>query len=226
MPFVTVPRKSETKVEEVYHPEIKWRVDDAPKEGGGSRDKEALTVVIEQAPRNRTINYRHSFYAGDKYTQYHLQIPWTYYVARVNKAGVILLSGMFFANEELKAVDQKGLCAAPLPNNDYGRDKGLGVCLWKAGASFGKNPSDAAIKVHEYIWTSDFNPGVNYYDSGRPEAIQARSWPGSLKKWEELTFKKEAITWVPVKNRLTGNLCETLEGAFEWLSSENDYLYQ
>lgn len=235
MPFVTVKKKIEEVPEEVYHPEIKWKIDadgHEKYEGGTSYagrsilKSEVLTVVIEQAPRNRTINYRHAFYRGNKYTQYHLQIPWTYYVARVNTKGIILLSGMFFANKELKKVDQKGLCCAPLPNNDYGVDKGLGVCLWKAGASFGKTPEDAAIKAHEYIWTSDFNPGVNYYDEGRPKEIQAEGWQGSLEKWQALTLEKKEIEWVPVKSNKLKRICETLEDAFEWLCIERDETYQ
>lgn len=228
MPFITIPREKEvSKVDEVYHPEIKWVIESKDHEGKYSgENKDIMTVVIEQAPRKRTINYRHSFYAGDKYTRYYLAMPWTYYVARVNPRGVILLSGMFFANKELKGVDKEGLCAAPLPNNDYGIDKGLGVCLWKAGASFGKNPKEAAIKAHEYIWTSDFNPGVRYYDAGRPESIQASSWPASLAKWEKMTEEGQEITWVPVKSKVLGRMCKTLEDAFEWLCGEHDHLYQ
>lgn len=228
MPFVTVAKeKDHTKVEEVYHPEIKWVIEPKDHEGKyAGEKKDVLTVVIEQAPRKRTINFRHAFYAGDKYTTYYLAMPWTYYVARVNQKGVILLSGMFFSNEELKSFDQEGLCAAPLPNNDYGIDKGLGVCLWKAGASFGKEPKAAVVKAHEYIWTSDFNPGVRYYDSGRPESIHASSWGASLAKWQELTEKDEKIVWVPVKSKVLHRVCKTLEDAFEWLCKESDHLYQ
>jgi hypothetical protein len=249
MPFVTVARK--VKIEEkdeVYYPEIKWAI--AGKDhkafyegqgnvGGYGHHKhqplsDISTIVIEQAPRNRTINFRHSFYSGDKYTEYHLAIPWTYYLARVNTSGTILISAMFFANEEIKTTKQKGLCCAPMPNFDYGKDHGLGVCLWKAGKKFGKSRKEAAVKCHEYIWTSDFNPGVGYYDEGRPKEIQASSWPASLEKWQELTLAKKPITWVPVGAKCKypgpeptiGRDAETIDDAFEWLCKTADYNYR
>ena len=253
MPFVTVQRKkSPVEMDEVYYPEIKWAL-------GGNDHKEFYltnhnwgkcgvpkheslanisTIVIEQAPRNRVIRFRHSFYSGEKYTEFYLAIPWTYYLARVNTSGVILMSAMFFANEELKTVDQKGLCCAPMPNFDYGKDHGLGVCLWKGGHSFGKSRKSAAVKVHEYIWTSDFNPGVTYYDEGRPEEIRASSWHASLGKWEKMTQEGKKITWVPVgakckgptadkgQQLVLGRDAETIKDAFEWLCKTGDHNYQ
>lgn len=245
MPFVTVPREKESlKLEEVYYPEIKWKIDTKDHEGKYEKneqntEKGIVTFIIEQAPRKRVIKYREQFYAGD-HTEHYLSIPWTYYMARVSKKGVILLSAMWFSNEELKSTGQEGLCAAPMPNFDYGSDKCLGVCLWKSQATFGKTQEAAVVKCHEYIWTSVFNPGVRYYDRGRPEAIISSSWPGSIKKWEELTEKNEKIEWVPVKiaRKKDGNcgyrnenvpgegkMCTTLDMAFDWLCSEPDHLY-
>jgi hypothetical protein len=226
MPFLTSNRKaSEVKAEEVYYPEIKWEIEDHDGKYEGN-EKGILTIMIEQAPRNRTIKYREMFYSGG-HENYYLQIPWEYYIARVSSKGVILLSAMFFANREITGIDKKGICCAPLPNNDYGKDKGLGVCLWKAGASFGSDPRKAAMKAHEYIWTSAFNPGVSYYEAGRPDEIHSsKGWPGSLEKWQSLTKEAKKITWIPVYSKKLQKDCETLEDAFLWLSKTTDHIYQ
>jgi hypothetical protein len=253
MPFVTVPRKRATEeIDEVYYPEIKWAIKGADHKefylnncNAGKKGvikhadlSDIATIIVEQAPRKKVINFRHSFYAGNEYTQYFLAIPWSYYIARVNKSGVILLSAMFFANEELKTTKQKGLCCAPMPNFDFGQDHGLGVCLWKSGRSFGKNMKGAVVRANEYIWTSDFNPGVSYYNEGRPKEIQTGDWQSSLKKWQDLTLAGKTITWVPAGEKcknpskeggmelVPGRDAVTLDDAFEWLCRTGDHNYQ
>jgi len=225
MPFLTLTReKMKAKPEDVYYPEIKWLIEGEDHQKYYKGEPSAVTVVIEQAPMNRMIKYREGFYSGS-YTEYFLQMPWTYWLARVSQKGVILLSGMFAANKELQSITDKGLCAMPLPNNDYGKDKGLGVCLWKRQASFGSSQKEAAVKAHEYIWTSVYNPGVSYYAGGRPADIRSSSWPGSLEKWQALTRAEKMITWVPVVSKKLKKRVRTIQAAFQWLSMEHDHLY-
>lgn len=220
MPFVTVRRKAEPKETaetELSYPEIRF-VFVHPDRAG------VKTLVVEESPRNRTIRCRHHFQDGP-YTEFYLAKPWSYMLVRVDKSMTVLLSGLFFSEKPFGGPKEEGILAAPLPNVDYGIDHGMGVCLWAQGKRFGKSYKEVAVQVHKYFWTSDFNTGVRYYDSGRPGEIRASSWLGSLKKWQELTREGKRISWVPIKDE-RGLEVRTLEDAWGWLSRNRDFNYR
>ena len=218
MPFITVDRKVKRgKVEELHYPEVKFEIEHEDR-------KDIKTIIIEGMPQNRLLRMRHAFQSGD-YSEYYIQVPWHYMLCRINEKGTILLSAMFFSEEELKSMAQKGVCAAPLPNMDYGRDHGIGCCLWAEGKSFGKTYRKAAVGVHQYWWTSNSNTGVHYYDTGRPKEIQASSWRASMQKWADLTKDGKKIKWISIKSHDAKEEVKTLKDAFDWLSRERDGNY-
>jgi len=220
MPIVTTA-KYETLTHEsdkMVLPEIRFTFD--PIDG-----RKYKTYVVADEPKRKSINLRHQFQAGP-YTRFFIWKPWSWMLVRPNEQGVILLSALFFSHEELKSVDQPGLLAAPLPNIDYGIDKGLGVCLWQSGRRFGPTPEEAAVNVHRYFWESDFNTGVRCWTEGRPKEIRPKKtgWRGSMRLWQIRTLKNQPVTFLPI-NDDQGKEVKTLTDAFKWLSRVPDGLY-
>jgi len=207
------------KKDDVRHPSVVFTIDHPDRPN-------VKTVVIEEPPRKRTIRVRHNFYAGP-YTEYYVWKPFSYLLFRGEVTGKTLLAGLFFANERLESLDQEGVCAAPIPNVDYGRDHGIGICLWVNGKNFGDDVETAAVKCHEYFWTSDFNTAVSFYEDGRPKEICSTSgWLTSMEKWQKLTAEGKAVTWIPIRARDTKQPVKTLRDAWNWLSREKDFNYR
>jgi hypothetical protein len=226
MPMVTSSKVPAHLVDE------KLDIPEAKFEFPGSGGQKAPTFVIEEAPRIRSMRLRHEFQAGNKYSTFVVRKPWSYYLARVSDGGVVLASALFFAKEQIKDKDQSGLLAAPLPNIDYGTYKTLGVCLWVSGKSWAKNQKLAALNCHEYIWTSDYNTGVTYYEKGRPKDIMhtarqkdsLRRWLYSMGMWQKLTRAGKEPDWIPVEDHNKKPI-NTLNDAFQSLSTVLDGRY-
>jgi hypothetical protein len=226
MPLVTSKQPPKHLVDE------KLDIPDVKFEFPGSGKRNAPIFVIEEAPRLRALRVRHQFQAGNKYTTFVVRKPWSYYLARVSDEGVVLASALFFSKTQITDKDQPGLCAAPLPNIDYGTYKTLGVCLWVHGKSWAKDQKLAALNCHEYIWTSNYNTGVTYYEKGRPKEIMhtakqadnLKRWLYSMGMWQKLTRADKEPDWIPVEDH-QHKMINTLNDAYKSLGTVVDGHY-
>jgi hypothetical protein len=139
--------------------------------------------VVEDQPKRRTILFRAWGRGASATKVYRIWTPWVYLLAVYGTTFV--RACIFFAEEQLKTVDQKGLRMAPLPNTSAGRNRRPGTICF--GDYYPRSRTPARM-LFDRFWISPFTGEITCSESVVPEAIKARGW-GILTKWNALTRK-------------------------------------
>ncbi len=136
------------------------------------RTMETLPPAIRWVAKDRSMFLweRRPFYATYKYTpalqgniradadakyQYRLPIPWQRYFVCLRPNGTVHHVRMFFANDQIRSLDNDPMCIAPLLN--FYNDGSLCLAAYTNPPRYPATIEGAMSSCYDLIWNSGFN---------------------------------------------------------------------